>query len=103
MTDNGCACNNVNDGAKKSPAKKFVAAAAPKKSVPKKSVAAAPKKSPTKKSKDCIKSNAKKYIHRVSPPFPAQNCRYRTMIGNDNKLWKSESNKNNIFRWKRLS
>ena len=48
------------------------------------------------------KKTEKKYKHRKSPPYPAnENCN-RQMIGNDGNLYISKPNINNICSWKKI-
>ena len=48
----------------------------------------------------CTKQSTKKYTSRPGPPFPAQNCRGRSIRGNDGKIYVSSPAKNGVYRWK---
>jgi len=48
----------------------------------------------------CERKWTKKYIQRDSPPYPGNECRGLTMLGNDGQLWISEPNSANIWSWK---
>jgi len=45
-----------------------------------------------------VRQNTKKYMIRNSPPFPANECKNRVMMGNDGKLYVSKVY-NGIGRW----
>lgn len=45
------------------------------------------------------KSHIKKYNTRPSPPYPANECKGKSMKGNDGKIYVSKSNKNGVHRW----
>lgn len=51
----------------------------------------------------CKIQTLKKYKERDSPPYPAQECKGKQKKGNDGKLYKSESDKKGIYRWKLIS
>ncbi len=51
----------------------------------------------------CKIQTVKKYKERNSPPYPAQECKGKQKKGNDGKLYKSESDKRGIYRWKLIS
>lgn len=53
----------------------------------------------TKKEKKCQKQTLKKYVARKSPPYPANECKEDIKIGNDGLYYKSQPNKNGIYRW----
>jgi len=44
-------------------------------------------------------SHLKKYKIRSSPPYPANECKRRTMRGNDGDMYVSKSNVNGVYRW----
>ena len=52
----------------------------------------------------CDISTLAKYVHRPSPPRPANNveCRGRVFLGNDGELWRSEDDSNGVYRWKKV-
>ena len=54
------------------------------------------------RAKSCEKSNLKKYVNRPGPPYPAQNCKNHVKKGNDGNKYKSTSDKNGIYKWKKL-
>jgi hypothetical protein len=79
-----------------------VTAAPKKKKAEKKKVTAAPKKK--KAEKKCEKQNEPKYLHRDSPPFPANACPLgQIKEGNDGEMWITKANKNGVKRWVRHS
>ena len=43
-----------------------------------------------------------KYKNRKSPPYPANNNKNKIKKGNDGLKYKSISDKNNVYRWKKL-
>lgn len=52
------------------------------------------------KGKGCRdKSHIKKYNTRTSPPYPANECKGRSMKGNDGEIYVSKANKNGVYRW----
>ena len=60
------------------------------------------KKSSVKKSssRGCVKQYTKKYMSRKSPAYPANQCRGRTMYGEDG-IYKSTENSNGVYTWKK--
>jgi hypothetical protein len=52
------------------------------------------------KKKCCARQTTKKYTTRPSPPYPAQECKGRTMRGNDGNTWTSLPASNGVYRWK---
>ena len=52
-----------------------------------------------KNNNKCVRQTKKKYNKRKSPPYPANNCKGKSMKGKDNLLYKSVSNKKGIYRW----
>jgi hypothetical protein len=56
-----------------------------------------PKKA-TKK-RGCKSQSQKKYTKRRSPPYPANECCNKVMIGNDGNKYKSVANVNGVCRW----
>jgi hypothetical protein len=67
-----------------------------------KSVRKSKRKSDSDYSDKCKKSSLKKYITRPGPPYPAQKCEYRVLLGNDGNIYRSSPNKNGIFSWKKI-
>ena len=55
-----------------------------------------------KKSKGCFMSSRTKYRVRPGPPYPAQDCKNRRMIGNDRFYYKSNPDKNGTYRWVKI-
>ena len=51
----------------------------------------------------CKKSTDTKYLKRKGPPYPAQNCPGMSKKGNDGLMYKSEPNKNDVYRWMKKS
>lgn len=51
----------------------------------------------------CIKLTTKKYNLRPGPPFPANKCQHKVKVGNDGKHYKSVTNKNGVFTWRKSS
>jgi hypothetical protein len=49
---------------------------------------------------DCKKLTLKKYIDRPSPPYHANDCKDKTIKGNDGKLYKSVPDKRKVYTWK---
>jgi hypothetical protein len=72
-----------------------------KKSSPKKS---SPKKSSPKKSSSsgCVIQTSAKYnsLTRKSPPYPANKCRGKILLGNDGNMYRSVSNINGVYTWR---
>ena len=68
------------------------------------------RKNITKKYKEVSGKNAinqysktlKKYRHRKSPPYPANNNCNKQMVGNDGQLYISKPNINNVCSWKKI-
>ena len=60
------------------------------------------KKSSTKKPKDCTRQTTAKYNSstRKSPPYPANKCHNKIMIGNDGNMYASKPNVNGIYTWR---
>ena len=52
------------------------------------------------KDRGCTKQTSPKYMNRPSPPYPANNCRGKTMVGNDGKMYESKYAKNG-YRWQK--
>jgi len=52
-----------------------------------------------KRSKGCVMSSRSKYRTRPGPPYPAQDCKNRKMLGNDRFYYKSKPDKNGIYKW----
>lgn len=60
------------------------------------------KKIQTKRNKTkstCKKQTTKKYIGRKSPPYSAMTCQGEKMRGNDGKLYVSQPDKHNVYKW----
>jgi hypothetical protein len=53
----------------------------------------------------CVKQTTAKYTSpsRKSPPYPANQCRGQTMVGNDGHMYHSTPNVRNVCTWKRIS
>lgn len=49
----------------------------------------------------CSYKLTKKYVSRPSPAYPAQECRGKLKIGNDDNLYKSVPDKNGVYKWKK--
>jgi hypothetical protein len=47
----------------------------------------------------CIKQTAKKYKGRPGPPYSAQDCKGRTLKGNNGKMYVSRPDKRGIYKW----
>ena len=58
------------------------------------------KKSSVKDTRGCVKQYTKKYMSRKSPAYPANQCRGRTMYGEDG-IYKSTENSNGVYTWKK--
>ena len=50
----------------------------------------------------CKSQSAKKYTRRSSPPYPANLCCHKVMLGNDGNKYKSVMNVNGVCRWIKL-
>lgn len=50
--------------------------------------------------KSCTEQRTKKYTERPSPPYPANECKKRTMQGNDGKDYISTITKPGYYKWK---
>ena len=61
-----------------------------------------PSKSKSPSKNDCIKSTQKKYLNRPGPPYPAQNCKDLIKMGNNEKIYQSKENINNIYKLKQI-
>ena len=48
---------------------------------------------------ECVKQYTSKYSSRPSPPFPANKCPKRKMVGNDGRMYTSVPDKNGVHRW----
>lgn len=68
----------------------------------KKSVVRA-KKSSVKVVRGCTQQSTKKYQDRPSPPYPANECHNKRMMGNDGLLYVSQGNKNGVYKWIKVS
>jgi hypothetical protein len=55
-----------------------------------------------KKSKGCFRSNQSKYLSRPGPPYPAQDCKNYSHLGNDGYYYKSVPDKNGRYRWVKI-
>ena len=55
-------------------------------------------------SKKCVKQTTKKYTSakRKSPPYPANECCGKEMMGNNKKMWRSVRNKKGVCQWKQV-
>ncbi len=47
----------------------------------------------------CIKLKTRKYKQRPSPPYAAQDCKGKTIKGNDGKMYISSPDKRGIHKW----
>ena len=50
----------------------------------------------------CTKNTQKKYTTRPGPPYSAQDCKWKRKLGNNKNWYKSEPDKNGVFRWKKV-
>jgi len=48
----------------------------------------------------CIKQTAKKYKNRLLPPYNAEDCKGQIKEGNDGKLYISERDLDDVYKWK---
>jgi hypothetical protein len=48
---------------------------------------------------ECKKLTTTKYLTRNSPPYHANDCKNKIMKGNDDKMYISKPDKNNIYKW----
>jgi hypothetical protein len=55
-----------------------------------------------KSPRTCSKQTTSKYTSRPSPPYPANECCNRTMIGNDGNMYISKVDKKGICKWIKL-
>ena len=57
-----------------------------------------------KDKKKCVKQTTKKYTSpkRKSPPYPANECCGKELMGNNKKMWKSRRNKKGVCQWKQV-
>tara|TARA_Y100000389_G_scaffold9587_2_gene8910 strand:- start:25 stop:1224 length:1200 start_codon:yes stop_codon:yes gene_type:complete len=57
-----------------------------------------------KDSKKCVKQTTKKYSSpkRKSPPYSANECCGKELMGNNKKMWKSIRNKKGVCQWKQV-
>jgi len=49
--------------------------------------------------KKCVKQTTKKYNKRLSPPYPANECKGMKKKGNNGKFWVSKPDKNKVYKW----
>ena len=49
----------------------------------------------------CKKQTNKKYTMRKSPPYSANDCKDKALLGNDGSVWVSIANSKNIYQWKK--
>lgn len=70
---------------------------------PKKSVVKKPVVKKSNKTGGCTQQTAKKYMDRPSPPFPANECCDREMLGNDGSMYVSRADKNGRCAWKKVN
>jgi hypothetical protein len=54
------------------------------------------------KGSKCAMQTTKKYLSRPSPPYPANKCCGKTMIGNDGAQYIAEPNAYGICGWKKV-
>lgn len=58
------------------------------------------RKRTSKKVYRCVRQTTKKYTNRPSPPYPAGECPYKKMKGNDGKMYISiDSIMYGTYRW----
>jgi hypothetical protein len=50
-------------------------------------------------SNNCVKSSDKKYESRPSPPYPANECRGKVILGNDGDMYISKPTASGVYRW----
>lgn len=50
----------------------------------------------------CASISTKKYTDRPGPPYPANDCKLKRKRGNNGYWYKSEPDKNKVFRWKKV-
>lgn len=50
----------------------------------------------------CAMQTTKKYLSRPSPPYPANKCCGKTMIGNDGSKYIAAPNASGICAWKKV-
>lgn len=50
----------------------------------------------------CVAQQSSKYTSRPSPPYPANECCDRKMMGNDGQMYISKMDKNGICKWIKL-
>lgn len=48
----------------------------------------------------CERQFTEKYTKRASPPYPANQCCYRSFFGNDGAIYKSTPGVNGVCTWK---
>lgn len=51
----------------------------------------------------CSRSFQSKYITRPGPPYPAQDCKNRVLLGNDREYYESSPDINGIYKWKKIN
>jgi hypothetical protein len=56
-------------------------------------------RSKSSQKRGCKSQSAKKYTGRNSPPYPANECCGKTMMGNDGNKYKSVRASNGVCRW----
>jgi hypothetical protein len=62
---------------------------------------ASPSRGTTSKARrDCVKQTSAKYLSRPSPPYPANECCGKHILGNDGNMYTSLKNKAGICQWK---
>jgi hypothetical protein len=47
----------------------------------------------------CVKQTISKYLNRPSPPYPANECCNKEMLGNDGQMYVSKRSSNGVCRW----
>jgi hypothetical protein len=57
---------------------------------------------PKEPKNECIKYTNKKYSERPSPPYSANECRDKVLLGNDGYQYISKPSSNGIYRWIRV-
>jgi hypothetical protein len=58
---------------------------------------------PRNTANECAKMNTKKYLERPSPPYSANDCRGKVLIGNDGYQYISNPTTNGIYRWSKVN
>lgn len=51
----------------------------------------------------CVPSELKKYTTRKSPPYPANECKGLTLLGNDGEFYISKETSTGVSRWSKVT